>query len=73
MSDEIKRLYRSQDDRIVAGVCAGLSKYFQTDPVFIRLLAVLFLFSNPPAAVVIYAVMMAVVPEAPANEESLTN
>ena len=73
MSDEYKRLYRAKDDRIVAGVCAGLAKYFQTDPVFIRLLTVLFLFSNPPAAVVIYTVMMAVVPEAPANEELSTN
>jgi phage shock protein PspC (stress-responsive transcriptional regulator) len=73
MSDEYKRLYRNTEDRIVAGVCAGLAKYFKTDPVFIRLLAVLFLFSNPPAAVVIYAVMMAVVAEAPAKEESPTS
>jgi len=28
MSETYKTLYRSQDDRMVAGVCAGLGEYF---------------------------------------------
>jgi phage shock protein PspC (stress-responsive transcriptional regulator) len=32
-----KRLYRIQDGRIVAGVCAGLAAYFGVDPTLVRL------------------------------------
>jgi phage shock protein PspC (stress-responsive transcriptional regulator) len=38
----MKKLYRSQEDRKIAGVCAGLGEYFDLDPVFFRLF---FLFS----------------------------
>jgi phage shock protein C len=32
-----KRLYRTRDGRIVAGVCAGLAAYFGVDPTLVRL------------------------------------
>ena len=32
-----KRLYRSRDGRLVAGVCAGLAAYFGIDPTLVRL------------------------------------
>ena len=32
-----KRLYRSRKDRMLAGVCGGLSQYFGIDPVVVRL------------------------------------
>lgn len=70
MSNEYKRLYRARDDRMIAGVCAGLADYFRADPTLVRLLGVIGLFSNPPAAVLAYGVMMAVVPEEPAKESS---
>lgn len=37
-----KKLYRSEKDRMIAGVCGGLSEYFDVDPVLIRLLWVAF-------------------------------
>ncbi|RLD53376.1 MAG: hypothetical protein DRI94_00095 [Bacteroidetes bacterium] len=33
-----KRLYRDEDNQIIAGVCGGLGNYFGTDPVLFRLL-----------------------------------
>ncbi len=33
-----KRLTRSRADRMIAGVCGGLAKYFAVDPVLIRAL-----------------------------------
>lgn len=39
-----KRLYRNIDERIIAGVCAGLSNYFGIDKVIIRLIFILLLF-----------------------------
>ncbi len=41
-----KKLLRSQDNRIVAGVCGGLGEYFDIDPVIFRILAVLLLIVN---------------------------
>jgi len=32
-----KLLYRDPDNAIIAGVAAGLGKYFDTDPAFIRI------------------------------------
>lgn len=41
---EIQRLYRSGDERMIGGVCAGLADYFKVDPTLIRLGWVLSLF-----------------------------
>src|SRR5918992_3585033 len=38
--DNPRRLTRSREDRIVAGVCGGLARYFNVDPVFVRIGAV---------------------------------
>lgn len=35
-------LYRNANDKIIGGVCSGLAHYFKTDPVWVRLLFVLF-------------------------------
>ncbi len=40
-----KRLLRTREDRMIAGICGGLGKYFEKDPVIFRMLAVLLLFS----------------------------
>ena len=32
----VKKLYRSTDNRIVAGVCGGLGEYFDVDPTLVR-------------------------------------
>jgi phage shock protein C len=34
---ETKRLYRSQSDRMVAGVAGGIASYLGVDPIFVRL------------------------------------
>ncbi|MFQ5794497.1 MAG: PspC domain-containing protein [Candidatus Bipolaricaulia bacterium] len=31
-----RRLYRSRDKRMIAGVCGGLAEYFDLDPVLVR-------------------------------------
>lgn len=33
----MKRLYRSRQDSMVAGVCGGIAKYFDVDPSLIRI------------------------------------
>lgn len=38
-----KRLYRSQDNKIIGGVCGGIGDYLDLDPVIIRLIFLGFL------------------------------
>ena len=61
-NENTKRLYRSEDDRMIAGVCAGLAEYVDIDPTIVRLLFVLGLFLGF-ATFWAYLVMMLVVPE----------
>jgi phage shock protein PspC (stress-responsive transcriptional regulator) len=37
-----KKLYRSESDRMIAGVCGGISEYFNFDPTILRLIFVFF-------------------------------
>ncbi|MFC1784647.1 PspC domain-containing protein [Candidatus Neomarinimicrobiota bacterium] len=38
----MKRIYRSQEDRIIAGVCGGFAEFFGIDPTIVRLLWIFF-------------------------------
>lgn len=38
---EVKKLYRSDSDKIIAGVCGGLAEYFEIDSTLIRLIFVI--------------------------------
>lgn len=40
MDNQIKRFYRTNDDKKIAGVCGGLGRYFNADPIFFRILFV---------------------------------
>ena len=37
-----KRLYKSSDNKMIDGVCAGIAEYFGVDPTLVRLGWVLF-------------------------------
>ncbi|MDD2431134.1 MAG: PspC domain-containing protein [Firmicutes bacterium] len=34
----MKKLYRSRQNRMIAGVCGGIAEYFNIDPTVVRLL-----------------------------------
>ena len=65
MNDQTKRLYRSRNDRMIAGVCGGLADYLGMDPTVVRLLFVLLFFFGVGSTALVYIVMMVVVPEEP--------
>jgi phage shock protein PspC (stress-responsive transcriptional regulator) len=70
MSNEYKRLYRSVDDRMIAGVCAGIGDYFNIDPTLIRLFFVLGFFATGSGLFWAYVIMMIIVPEyVPASQD----
>jgi phage shock protein C len=61
-----ERLYRSVDDRVIAGVCGGLADRLALDPSLVRVAwAVLALVTGIFPLLVVYVIMAAVVPEDP--------
>jgi phage shock protein PspC (stress-responsive transcriptional regulator) len=73
MTSEYKKLYRSVDDRMIAGVCAGIADYFDIDPTLVRLLFALGFFVTGSALFWIYVIMMIIVPEyVPASQDVIT-
>ncbi|ADQ15423.1 PspC domain-containing protein [Halanaerobium hydrogeniformans] len=66
-----KKLYRSRDDRMVAGVCGGIAEYFNVDSSLIRL-ALLFIFLFRGFGLFAYLIAWLVISEKPiykTNEE----
>jgi len=60
-----ERLYRSVDDRMLAGVAGGVAERLDTDPSIIRIVWALLIVLTGGIALVAYIVMAVVVPEAP--------
>ncbi len=59
-----KKFMRSLDDRMLGGVCGGISKYFNIDPSFVRIGYVLLsLAGGGFIGVIAYIAMMFIVPE----------
>lgn len=61
-----RRLYRSNSNRMIAGVCGGLGEYLNLDPTVVRLIFVL-LFLLAGHGLLIYLILMLLVPLAPAE------
>ena len=70
MANEYKRLYRSVDDRMVAGVCAGIADYFKIDPTLVRLIFVFGALGTVSGLFWAYLIMAIIVPEeVPASQD----
>lgn len=57
-----KKLYRSQGDRMIAGVCGGLGEYLNVDPVWLRLGFAILLFGGAGMGFWVYIVLWIIVP-----------
>jgi len=59
--EESKKLYRSDTDKMIGGVCGGIAEYFTLDPTLVRLgfiaLSVFTVFSVLPAYVVLWIIV----------------
>jgi len=62
MPEETKKLYRSKEDRVIAGVCGGLGDYFKVDPIFVRLIFI-FLALLDGLGVLFYVIFIFVIPK----------
>ena len=59
----MRRLYRSQHDRIIAGVCGGLGIYFGVNPLLFRILFIL-LSAAGGLALPLYLLLWIAIPDA---------
>ncbi|MBC8589704.1 PspC domain-containing protein [Wansuia hejianensis] len=58
-----KKLYRSNENRMIAGVCGGIGEYFNIDPTIIRLIwAILSIPTAIFGAVFAYIIAMIIIP-----------
>ncbi len=71
MSKNYKQLYRSRDDRMVAGVCGGLGEYLSIDPTIVRLIFVFGAVVTGSGLFWAYLVLMLLVPEEPLASEAV--
>jgi phage shock protein C len=64
MTNDVRRVYRSRDERMLGGVCGGLAAYFTMDPTLIRVLFILLsLFGGH--GVLAYLVLLILIPIEP--------
>jgi len=73
MTENVKRLYRSRDERMVAGICGGLGEYFGLDPTLVRLIFVFGTIFSVSGLFWAYIIMMLVVPEEPLASEAIVD
>ena len=59
-----KKLYRSNDNKIIAGVCGGVAEFFSLDPTLVRLGLVVFC-ALGGSGILAYIIAAIIMPKAP--------
>ena len=58
-----KQLRRPLDDRVVAGVCSAIGRYFEVDPVLIRVAFAIFAAGTWGVGLLAYPIMWFLIPD----------
>jgi len=64
-----KKLYRSRENKIIAGVIGGFAEYFDIDPTLLRIIWVLLTFLGMGVLLIVYIVAIFVMPLRPLAPE----
>ena len=59
-----KRLYKSNENRMIDGVCGGIAEYFDIDPTLVRLGWVLFC-ALGGSGIIAYVIAVIIIPRKP--------
>jgi phage shock protein C len=57
-----KKIYRSEKNRILFGVCGGLAEYFEVDPLLVRILFIL-LSLGGGSGIILYIILAVLMPK----------
>ncbi|HTQ27604.1 MAG TPA: PspC domain-containing protein [Puia sp.] len=61
-AEEPRRLFRSENDKILGGVCGGLANYLRIDPAIVRIIFTLITFGGFGSGLLIYIILWIVLP-----------
>lgn len=62
MAKDVKKLYRSKKNKVIAGVCGGIGEYLGIDPVVVRVIWVVFALAYG-AGLLAYIIAWILIPE----------
>ncbi len=65
-----KKIYRSQKNKVIGGVCGGIGEYFDIDPVLIRLIFII-LFFSAGVGFLGYIIAWIIIPEKPLDKANI--
>ncbi|WP_137662513.1 PspC domain-containing protein [Enterococcus hulanensis] len=66
----MKKMTKSQNDRVLTGTLAGIAEYFGIDPTFARVIYVLMSFFLIGSPIILYILLMLVVPNAESTHQN---
>jgi len=61
----MKRMYLSDTDKKIGGVCGGIGEYFDKDPTLIRILFILVILFSFGFGIIAYLAIWMIVPKKP--------
>jgi len=61
---EIKRLYRDNSNKVIAGICSGLGNYLGVDPILVRLIWLVLIFAFG-TGILAYLICWIIIPAGP--------
>ncbi|MDD3531771.1 MAG: PspC domain-containing protein [Candidatus Shapirobacteria bacterium] len=67
-STQVKKIFRSEKNRILGGVAGGIGEYFSVDPVLVRILFVLLGLSG--GGVILYLILWLIIPDQLSNHSN---
>ena len=68
----MKKLYKSNTQKMISGVCGGIAEYFNIDPTIVRILFVIFGFGGG-SGILLYLLAAIIMPDAPLPEDIYTS
>jgi phage shock protein C len=64
MVKNIKKLYRSDENKNLAGIIGGVGEYFEVDPVLLRLIfLIIAIMSGILPAIIVYLIAILIIPK----------
>ncbi len=60
----MKKLTKSRDNVMLAGVCGGIAEYFNVDPTLVRVGYLIFTFIGAGSPLLLYIILAFIMPEA---------
>lgn len=63
MNFQNKKLYRSQNDRLISGVCGGLGEYFEVNSNMFRFIFLISNFFLNGLSILVYFILSGIIPE----------